>query len=170
MVLFLIAGVLALFGKNQVSKAVPPEPEAAIEQRQRGRRRGDAAVKDGAGHERRSNGTAGPKPTVEELRAEIQQTRAELGETVQALAAKADVKARRRTSVEQTKERVREQAVADRARSARRRPPRRPDLAPGAGPRQGDGGTSAIRCRAAALAAGAVAAVVVLLIVRGRRR
>jgi len=29
--LFLIAGVLALVGKNQVTKAVPPEPKAAIE-------------------------------------------------------------------------------------------------------------------------------------------
>jgi hypothetical protein len=30
-VLFLAAGVLALFGKNQVTKAVPPEPQATIE-------------------------------------------------------------------------------------------------------------------------------------------
>jgi len=30
-VLFLAAGILALFGKNQVAKAVPPEPEATIE-------------------------------------------------------------------------------------------------------------------------------------------
>jgi hypothetical protein len=29
--LFLVAGILALFGKNQVTKAVPPEPKAAIE-------------------------------------------------------------------------------------------------------------------------------------------
>jgi hypothetical protein len=29
--LFLIAGVLALLGKNQVTQAVPPEPKAAIE-------------------------------------------------------------------------------------------------------------------------------------------
>lgn len=29
--IFLIAGILALFGKNQVTKAVPPEPVAAIE-------------------------------------------------------------------------------------------------------------------------------------------
>ena len=44
--------------------------------------------------------TPAPKPTVEELRAEIRQTRAELGETVQALAAKADVKARAKEQVE----------------------------------------------------------------------
>ena len=43
---------------------------------------------------------AAPKPTVEELRAGIKQTRAELGETVQALAAKADVKARAKEQVE----------------------------------------------------------------------
>ncbi|MCU7724764.1 phage holin family protein [Actinoplanes sp. KI2] len=30
-VLFLTAGILALFGKNQVSKVGPPEPEATIE-------------------------------------------------------------------------------------------------------------------------------------------
>jgi hypothetical protein len=51
------------------------------------------------------------KPDVDALRADIRQTRAELGETVQALAAKADVKARAREQVEQTKQRVREQAV-----------------------------------------------------------
>jgi DNA-binding XRE family transcriptional regulator len=47
-----------------------------------------------------------PKPTIEELRAEIKQTRAELGETVQALAAKADVKARAREQVEVARERA----------------------------------------------------------------
>jgi hypothetical protein len=30
-VLFAVAGILALLGKRQVSRAVPPEPEAAIE-------------------------------------------------------------------------------------------------------------------------------------------
>ena len=29
--IFLVAGILALIGKNQVTKAVPPEPKAAIE-------------------------------------------------------------------------------------------------------------------------------------------
>jgi len=51
------------------------------------------------------------KPNVEELRAEIQQTRSELGETVQALAAKADVKARAKDQVELTKQKVKAQAV-----------------------------------------------------------
>jgi cobalamin biosynthesis Mg chelatase CobN len=51
------------------------------------------------------------KPSVDELRAEIQQTRSELGETVQALAAKADVKARAKDQVELTKQKVKAQAA-----------------------------------------------------------
>jgi cobalamin biosynthesis Mg chelatase CobN len=57
------------------------------------------------------NGASAPKPDVNQLRAEIKQTRAELGETVQALAAKADVKARAKEQVEHTKQRVRAQAA-----------------------------------------------------------
>jgi cobalamin biosynthesis Mg chelatase CobN len=57
------------------------------------------------------NGSDGGKPDVDALRDDIKQTRAELGETVQALAAKADVKARAKESVEQTKQRVKAQAV-----------------------------------------------------------
>jgi cobalamin biosynthesis Mg chelatase CobN len=51
------------------------------------------------------------KPDVDALRADIKQTRAELGETVQALTAKADVKARAKEQVAQTKQRVRAQAA-----------------------------------------------------------
>jgi hypothetical protein len=51
------------------------------------------------------------KPDVAALRAEIAQTRSELGETVQALAAKADVKARAKERIEETKARVRAQAA-----------------------------------------------------------
>ena len=57
------------------------------------------------------NGQAAPKPSIDELRADIKQTREELGETVQALAAKADVKARAKEQVEQTKQKVKAQAV-----------------------------------------------------------
>ena len=57
------------------------------------------------------NGSAA-KPDLVELREEIRQTRADLGETVQALAARADVKARAREQVEQTKDRVLTQAAA----------------------------------------------------------
>jgi uncharacterized protein YjbJ (UPF0337 family) len=57
------------------------------------------------------NGAAEGKPDVAALRAEIAQTRADLGETVQALAAKADVKAIAREQVEETKAWVRAQAA-----------------------------------------------------------
>ncbi|WP_250008923.1 DUF3618 domain-containing protein [Actinoplanes sp. M2I2] len=57
------------------------------------------------------NGSPADKPSIDELRADIKQTRAELGETVQALAAKADVKARAKEQVEQTKLKVKAQAV-----------------------------------------------------------
>jgi cobalamin biosynthesis Mg chelatase CobN len=46
---------------------------------------------------------------VDALRAEIKQTRAELGETVQALAAKTDVKARAKEQVELTKQKAKAQ-------------------------------------------------------------
>ncbi|XVU23302.1 DUF3618 domain-containing protein [Actinoplanes sp. CA-054009] len=95
-----------------------------------------------------------PKPTVEELRAEIKQTRAELGETVQALAAKADVKARAKDQVELTKQRV-----LDKVRST-------------AG-RVNQTGEQAVRSSPVPLplvVAGVVAIVGVILIVRGRRR
>jgi hypothetical protein len=56
------------------------------------------------------NGTSA-KPDVNALRAEIKQTRSDLGETVQALAAKADVKARAKDQVEQTKQKVKAQVA-----------------------------------------------------------
>ena len=84
-----------------------------------------------------------PPTDVEALRAEIAHTRADLGETVQALAAKADVKSRLQESAEEAKARVREQlhtaavelkeaasdpqkaqALAQRARDAARRNPK----------------------------------------------
>jgi Tfp pilus assembly protein FimV len=52
------------------------------------------------------NGSSGG-PDLEALRAEIRQTRAELGETVQALAAKTDVKARAREELDQAKAKAR---------------------------------------------------------------
>ena len=55
-------------------------------------------------------GTAGAPVTEakdpEQLREEIEETRRELGDTVEALAAKADVKSRAREKVESTKESV----------------------------------------------------------------
>jgi cobalamin biosynthesis Mg chelatase CobN len=57
------------------------------------------------------NGSSGGKPDVDALRDEIRQTRAELGETVSALAAKADVKARAKDQVELAKQKVKAQAA-----------------------------------------------------------
>jgi ElaB/YqjD/DUF883 family membrane-anchored ribosome-binding protein len=99
------------------------------------------------------NGSGDP----EALRADIRRTREELGETVQALAAKADVKARVKESAAQTRERVRQRAghtaavVRESAHetgvAARRNP-----------------------VPWAAVAAGAVAAVILIIVVRGRNR
>ncbi|MBF9129071.1 DUF3618 domain-containing protein [Plantactinospora sp. S1510] len=100
----------------------------------------------------RSNGSGNP----EALRAEIRQTRAELGETVQALAAKADVKARIKGSAAQTRDRVRERAGQTTAtvRSSVH-----------------DAGSVALRHPVpwAVIAAGALALAVVVLVARGRR-
>ncbi|MEU7610051.1 DUF3618 domain-containing protein [Micromonospora sp. NPDC049204] len=116
---------------------------------------------------------------TEALREEIRRTRVELGETMEALAAKADVKARLKESAEQAKERMREQAAQTVARV-------RGQAVRGAGMARAQayekGGL--VRAQAydkgelvrrnpmpwAVVAAGAVATVVVLMIVRGRRR
>src|SRR6266567_7166890 len=67
----------------------------------------------------RRGDTVGKPPTEPEaLRREIEQTRAELGETVEALAAKADVKARAQEAVDDVKHRVHE--VADEAKERAR--------------------------------------------------
>ncbi|MGI5522090.1 DUF3618 domain-containing protein [Micromonospora sp. CA-259024] len=116
---------------------------------------------------------------TEALREEIRRTRVELGETMEALAAKADVKARLRESAEQAKERMREQAAQTVARV-------RGQALRGAGLARAQAHDKGELARAqahdkgelvrrnlvpwAAVAAGAVATVVVLMIVRGRRR
>ncbi|WP_328655157.1 DUF3618 domain-containing protein [Micromonospora sp. NBC_00330] len=116
---------------------------------------------------------------TEALREEIRRTRVELGETMEALAAKADVKARLKESAEQAKERMREQAAQTVARV-------RGQAARGAGMAKAQAYEKGEMVRAqaydkgelvrrnpvpwAAIAAGAVATVVVLMIVRGRRR
>lgn len=93
-----------------------------------------------------------PATQTEMLREEIRQTRADLGATVQALAAKADVKARVRRSATGTAHRVRESAgqTADRVRYMMAHPRTHP-------------------VPWIAVAAGA-AVLVVMLVARGRRR
>jgi ElaB/YqjD/DUF883 family membrane-anchored ribosome-binding protein len=51
---------------------------------------------------------AGTEPTPAEIRAEIEETREELGDTVEALAEKTDVKAQAKAKVEDVKEKVNE--------------------------------------------------------------
>jgi hypothetical protein len=124
------------------------------------------------------------------LREEIRRTRVELGETVELLAAKADVKARLKDSAEQAKERMREQAAQTVARmrgqAAQKAGVMRGQATERAGVMRGQAAEKARVARVqayetgaavrrnpvpwAAVAAGAVATVVVLLIVRGRRR
>ena len=50
----------------------------------------------------------GPDAGIKDIEADIEQTRAELGETVEALTAKMDVKERAREKVDETKARARE--------------------------------------------------------------
>ncbi|AEB43999.1 MULTISPECIES: DUF3618 domain-containing protein [Micromonospora] len=98
---------------------------------------------------------------TEALRAEIQRTRVELGETMEALAAKADVKKRLKSSADQARERVRDQAAMTVARVRAQTGLRREMSADGA-----RGGPAPF----VALAAGAVVAAVILAIIQGRRR
>ncbi|GIE89121.1 DUF3618 domain-containing protein [Actinoplanes regularis] len=111
------------------------------------------------------NGTA--KPDLVALRAEIKQTRAELGETVQALAARADVKARAREQVSQTKQRLLDQAALATGRLR--------DATSSAKDTSGDlahGAVARVRSNqlpAALIVAGLAAVVGAILIMRGRR-
>ena len=95
---------------------------------------------------------------AEALRAEIRRTRAELGETVQALAAKADVKARAREQVEQTKQRVRQRAAhfADTVKGQ------------AGSVRDAGGGVTRNPVPIGALLGAAAALVIVLIVIRGR--
>jgi cobalamin biosynthesis Mg chelatase CobN len=131
------------------------------------------------------NGSA-KRPDMAVLREEIKQTRAELGETVQALAAKADVKARAKESVEQTKAKVKAQAAEATGRvteavkgathtatdAVRSAAAGARGTAAQAGEKVQDAGGQVRRSPVplAAVLAGVVAVVGVILIVRGRRR
>lgn len=105
---------------------------------------------------------------TEALREEIRRTRVELGETMEALAAKADVKARLRSSTEQAKARMRGQAAQTIARVRGQAAQRAESVRAQA--RHGKANLWGGSAPWAALAAGAVATMIVLLVVRGRRR
>ncbi len=115
-----------------------------------------------------TNGTPPEKPDVQMIREDIKQTRAELGETVQALAAKADVKARAKEQVEQTKQRVRSQVV-----SATERVKGTATQYAHTAAEQAQGTTERVKSNPvpwAAVAAAAVGLIAVLVVLRGRRR
>ncbi|MEV0430771.1 DUF3618 domain-containing protein [Micromonospora sp. NPDC050495] len=105
---------------------------------------------------------------VEALRQEIRRTRVELGETMELLAARADVKALVRHSADQAKARVREQAALTVARVRGQAAEKARVVRAQAYEKGGSVGRSPVPW--AAVAAGAVATAVLLLIVRGRRR
>ena len=64
--------------------------------------------------------TSNEERTPEEIEADIEATREELGDTVEALAAKSDVKGRAKAKVEETKETISEKVsgIGDSARQA----------------------------------------------------
>lgn len=104
---------------------------------------------------------------AEALRDDIRRTRAELGETVQALAARADVKARLKESAAQTRHRLGQQATQTaglvRAEAGRRAVLARSSVH--------DASVAARRAPVplAVLLVGAATAVVLVLVIRGRR-
>jgi hypothetical protein len=125
----------------------------------------------------KSNGRAG-KPDLVALRAEIKQTRADLGETVQALAARADVKARAREQVSLTKQRLLDQAVSATGRLREAAGHATANVKDAAGQSAAASGEvahgAALRMRSnrippVLIVAGLAAVVGVILIVRGRR-
>jgi len=67
----------------------------------------------------------GPDASIDDIQADIEQTRKELGQTVDALSAKLDVKERTQHKAAEAKERITQQAqhvkddVVDKARTAR---------------------------------------------------
>ncbi|MEU5834328.1 DUF3618 domain-containing protein [Streptomyces diacarni] len=103
----------------------------------------------------------GAKPTPDELRAQVEETRRELGETVEALAARADVRAQARQKATQLKGQATEKAHTMGDRIQHRTPQPVRDKAHQAAEMTRAGG-------GAPLVAG-VAVLAVLLAVRSRR-
>jgi ElaB/YqjD/DUF883 family membrane-anchored ribosome-binding protein len=119
---------------------------------------------DGAALSRTTPGESRPPSDVEALRADIAHTRAELGETVQALAAKADVKARLHETADEAKARVRvglHNAAAEARTAAVEAPEKAQELAARTG--------EAVRRNPVPLAALAAGALLVVLFIRWRR-
>ena len=164
--IFAAAGVAALLGKKQVQQAVPPKPTAAVDSTKRDVPGGQ--VRDPRREFIMTNNFAAsskPAPTdPDELREEIARTRADLGETAAALAAKADVKARAKDKASQVAADAKDKAneVAARGPSPRRTwwppAPRRRPVRCGTAPPGGRGHAAAgegRRCRGRGPSSGA---------------
>ena len=109
-VLFAVAGVAALLGKKQVSEATPPQAGADHRQRpagRAGRQGGHPVMSSSDPQETAVQHTANGTPDIDELQSQIEQTREELAETVDALGAKLDVKSRAKDKVSSTTEQAR---------------------------------------------------------------
>jgi hypothetical protein len=116
----------------------------------------------------------GSVPTPEELRGHVEETREQLGRTVEALVAKVDVKTRVEHKAAVVKEQAREKATHTKTHlreTAAHVLHRKQDKAPRVR-EQADQGTQAARRSPAPLlaAAATAAAITVLLVVRRRRR
>jgi hypothetical protein len=105
-----------------------------------------------------------PPSDVEALRADIEHTRTELGETIQALAARADVKARLQETADDAKARVREglHTAALEAKTAAAEAPKKAQVL---AERTGQ----AVRRNPVPFAVAAAGAVLVVLFIRWRR-
>jgi hypothetical protein len=120
----------------------------------------------------------GSNASTEALREEIRQTRADLGETVQALAAKADVKSRLKESAAQTSDRFKESAAQTSQRLKESASQRAEKLKESAAHATDQARVSLYEARDLAQRsplpwfgiAGAAAVLAVILVVRGRRR
>jgi ElaB/YqjD/DUF883 family membrane-anchored ribosome-binding protein len=119
---------------------------------------------DGAAPSRTGPGGDRPPTDVDELRADIAHTRAELGETVQALAARADVKARLQEGADEAKARLRD-GLHNAATEARITAAEAPEKAQELASRTG----RAVRSNPVPLVVLAGAAALVVLLIRWRR-
>lgn len=102
-----IAGGLALQGKRKVKARAPPVPEQAVQSvnarssvNQATRQGGPAMTADVPGN----GADAGETKSPEQIRADIEQTREQLGDTVEALAEKTDVKAQAKNRIAAVKD------------------------------------------------------------------
>jgi hypothetical protein len=109
-----------------------------------------------------ADGRAAPPSDPDAIRADIEQTRAQLGDTVEALAAKADVKSRAKEKVVEARTRVGSQVELARQRVEQKLPPKAREIVGQAGAKARD--------QKVPLAVAAGVVVLLVIVVRQRRR